>query len=136
MFPWVGAVMPRLVMGAGLLCRFGLEGLNLDVEPCEASVVFRLAVEAVGFGDCYDLDLVACFVLEEAHPRIQGAYLPDWALSQQAARKIFSFPVSRWVGNSLPTVTMPPNGGLGLDALMLLQASRPFILSRVPQASG
>ena len=75
MFPWVGAVMPRLVMGAGLLCRFGLEGLDLDIEPCEASVVFRLAVEAVGFGDCYDLDLVACFVLEDFAIEVLFDYL-------------------------------------------------------------
>ena len=77
MFPWVGTVMPRLVMGVGLLCRFGLEGLDLDVEPCEASVVFGLAVEAVGFRDCDYLYLVACFVLEEAHPHVQGAYFPQ-----------------------------------------------------------
>lgn len=57
--------MPRPITRAGLLGGLGLEGLDLDVEPCEASVVFRLAVEAVGFGDCYYLDLAACFVLED-----------------------------------------------------------------------
>ena len=61
--------------GAGLLCRFGLEGLDLDVEPCEASVVFGLAVEAVGFRDCDYLYLVACFVLEDFTVELPLDYL-------------------------------------------------------------
>ena len=57
--------MPRPYDRAGLLCELGLEGLDLDVKPGEAANVFGLAVEAVGFRDCYYLNLVACFVLED-----------------------------------------------------------------------
>lgn len=54
---------------------FGLEGLNLDIKPCEPANVFGLAVEAVGFGDCYYLDLVACFVLEDFTIQVLLDYL-------------------------------------------------------------
>ena len=57
--------MPRPYDRAGLLCELGLEGLDLDVKPGEAANVFGLAVEVVGLRDCYYLNLVACFVLED-----------------------------------------------------------------------
>lgn len=65
MLPCMDIGMPRPCDGAGLLYGFCLEGLDLDIKPCEPANIFGLAVEAVGFGDCYYLDLVACFVLED-----------------------------------------------------------------------